>query len=64
MEAELPVQVVDGHVRQRAKRAVDAPHNLVDHAAQLLILWHVRAAGHSDLASKQKYSTMFGQTAK
>jgi hypothetical protein len=49
MEGQLPVQVVDGHVGQGAECTVDATHNLMDHTAQLLILWYVSAAGHGNL---------------
>ena len=31
-----PVEVVDGHVRERAVVPIDAPHNLVHHAPQPL----------------------------
>lgn len=32
-KARLPVQVVDGHVGERAVLAIDAPHHLMHHAA-------------------------------
>jgi hypothetical protein len=49
MEGQLPVQMVDGDICQGAECTVDAAHNLVDHAAQLLVLWYVSAAGHGNL---------------
>lgn len=51
MEAELPVQVMNGHIRQSAKRPIDATHNLVHHAAQLLILRDICAARNSNLSN-------------
>jgi hypothetical protein len=51
MEAQLPVQVVDGHVGQSAKRAIDAANYFVHHAAELLVFGNIRAAGHSNLSS-------------
>lgn len=49
MEAELAVKVVYWHIRERAKGSIDAAHNLMHHAAQLLVLWNVSAAGDSNL---------------
>ncbi len=36
MEGQLSIKMVDGHMRERAIVTVDAPHNLMHHAAQPL----------------------------
>ena len=36
MEGQLSIEMVDGHMRERAVVTVDAAHNLMHHAAQPL----------------------------
>lgn len=49
VERQLPVEVVDGDVGQCAERPVDAPHHLVDHRPEALVLGHVGAGRDGDL---------------
>jgi hypothetical protein len=49
VEGEGAVQVVDGDRGQGAKPAVDAAHNLVHQARQLLVLGDVSAGGDRNL---------------